>query len=380
MQSLYICLQSGELVTISKTSPNLKEKLSERITVKAAVKCFIVAFAVLFAALALVTVISVCTTDGNVDNWRIVVALSVDCLLLALAGAVLIDVVVIISVSSYRKRITAYSVAIQNMADGKIGDKLEITENDEISKLGVAFNDVSEKYAIIERQRTEFVSNASHELKTPLSSIKLMADSIIQTPEIEMDFVREFLTDMNEEVERLNRIVNKLLYITKLDTLTENMSGTLELINLKDVVIGINKSLIPIAEMENKELVLTADDDILIMANKDILWQAVYNIVDNALKYTKEQGRVELSLIKESKRAIITVKDDGVGISEEDVGRIFDRFYRVDKARSRETGGTGLGLSIAHSAIEFHNGSIEVSSRLGEGSTFTIVLPLVDWL
>ena len=303
-----------------------------------------------------------------------------DCLLLALAGAVLIDVVVIISVSSYRKRITAYSVAIQNMADGKIGDKLEITENDEISKLGVAFNDVSEKYAIIERQRTEFVSNASHELKTPLSSIKLMADSIIQTPEIEMDFVREFLTDMNEEVERLNRIVNKLLYITKLDTLTENMSGTLELINLKDVVIGINKSLIPIAEMENKELVLTADDDILIMANKDILWQAVYNIVDNALKYTKEQGRVELSLIKESKRAIITVKDDGVGISEEDVGRIFDRFYRVDKARSRETGGTGLGLSIAHSAIEFHNGSIEVSSRLGEGSTFTIVLPLVDWL
>ena len=380
MQSLYICLQSGELVTISKTSPNLKEKLSERITVKAAVKCFIVAFAVLFAALALVTVISVFTTDGNVDNWRIVVALSVDCLLLALAGAVLIDVVVIISVSSYRKRITAYSVAIQNMADGKIGDKLEITENDEISKLGVAFNDVSEKYAIIERQRTEFVSNASHELKTPLSSIKLMADSIIQTPEIEMDFVREFLTDMNEEVERLNRIVNKLLYITKLDTLTENMSGTLELINLKDVVIGINKSLIPIAEMENKELVLTADDDILIMANKDILWQAVYNIVDNALKYTKEQGRVELSLIKESKRAIITVKDDGVGISEEDVGRIFDRFYRVDKARSRETGGTGLGLSIAHSAIEFHNGSIEVSSRLGEGSTFTIVLPLVDWL
>ncbi len=334
----------------------------------------------LFTALALVTVISVYTTDGNVDNWRIVVALSVDCLLFALAGAVLIDMVVILSVSSYRKRITAYSVAIQNMADGKIGDKLEITENDEISKLGVAFNDVSEKYAIIERQRTEFVSNASHELKTPLSSIKLMADSIIQTPEIEMDFVREFLTDMNEEVERLNRIVNKLLYITKLDTLTENMSGTLELINLKDVVIGINKSLIPIAEMENKELVLTADDDILIMANKDILWQAVYNIVDNALKYTKEQGRVELSLIKESKRAIITVKDDGVGISEEDVGRIFDRFYRVDKARSRETGGTGLGLSIAHSAIEFHNGSIEVSSRLGEGSTFTIVLPLVDWL
>jgi signal transduction histidine kinase len=158
------------------------------------------------------------------------------------------------------------------------------------------------------------------------------------------------------------------------------MSGSLELINLKDVVIGINKNLLPIAEMENKELVLSADDDILIMANKDILWQAVYNIVDNALKYTKEQGRVEISLTKEKKRAIITVKDDGVGISSDDLHRIFDRFYRVDKARSRETGGTGLGLSIAHSAIEFHNGSIEVTSQLGEGSTFNIILPLVDWL
>ncbi len=334
----------------------------------------------LLVALGLVTVIAVSTTEGRVLNWRIIVALVVDCLLFALGGAVLIDVVAIVCVGGFRRRINSYTTAIQTMSDGKIGDKLEITGDDEISKLGVAFNEVSEKYAIIEKQRTEFVSNASHELKTPLSSIKLMADSIIQTPEIEMDYVREFLTDMNEEVERLNRIVNKLLYITKLDTLTENMSGTLELINLKDVVIGINKNLIPIAEMENKELCLSAEDDILIMANKDILWQAVYNIVDNALKYTKEQGRVEISLIKESKRAIITVKDDGVGISEEDLGRIFDRFYRVDKARSRETGGTGLGLSIAHSAIEFHNGSIEVESRLGEGSTFTIVLPLVDWL
>lgn len=308
------------------------------------------------------------------------VMLLLNCVLFSAIGATLIDVVVGLCVRSYRKRISEYTLTIQTMADDKIGEKLEISGEDEISRLGMAFNDLSDKYAIIERQRTEFVSNASHELKTPLSSIKLMADSIIQTPEIEMDYVREFLTDMNEEVERLNRIVNKLLSITKMDTLTESMSGSLELINLKDVVIGINKNLLPIAEMENKELVLMADDDILIMANKDILWQAVYNIVDNALKYTKEQGRVEISLLKEKKRAVITIKDDGVGIASDDLHRIFDRFYRVDKARSRETGGTGLGLSIAHSAIEFHNGSIEVTSQLGEGSTFKIILPLVDWL
>lgn len=342
--------------------------------------CFLVSFCVLFAMLSLGAAVVVANTGARVASWRTMTALILDCVLLSVLGAALIDVVITLCIRSYRKRISEYTLSIESMADDKIGERLEITGNDELSRLGMAFNDVSEKYAIIEKQRTEFVSNASHELKTPLSSIKLMADSIIQTPEIEMDYVREFLTDMNEEVERLNRIVNKLLSITKMDTLTENMSGTLELINLKDVVIGINKNLIPIAEMENKELVLSADEDILIMANKDILWQAVYNIVDNALKYTKEHGRVEISLLKEKKRAVITVKDDGVGISSDDLHRIFDRFYRVDKARSRETGGTGLGLSIAHSAIEFHNGSIEVSSELGSGSTFKIILPLVDWL
>lgn len=333
--------------------------------------------------LALSAVIGTCTivrTGGRFASANKVLALIADSAFFSIVITIVSGVMIVSFVGKIKKRLTDYTSSIKDMSDGKIGEKLEITGNDEISKLGKAFNDMSEKYSIIEAQRTEFVSNASHELKTPLSSIKLMADSIIQTPEIEMDYVREFLTDMNEEVERLNRIVNKLLYITKMDTLTENMSGTLELINLKDVVMGINKNLIPIAEKESKQLILNADDDILIMANKDILWQAVYNIIDNALKYTSEQGKVEVTLIKETKRAIIVVKDDGVGIASEDVHRIFDRFYRVDKARSRETGGTGLGLSIAHSAIEFHNGSIEVTSRPGEGSEFKIILPLVDWL
>ncbi len=323
--------------------------------------------------------LTVMHTNG-VLNIKSGLSLSLDALLLTLFCTVACIVPVLIALSKMRKRIVGYTHTLKAMSDDKIGEKLEIAGDDELSELGMAFNELSEKFSVIEKQRTEFVSNASHELKTPLSSIKLMADSIIQTPEIEMEYVREFLTDMNEEVERLNRIVNKLLYITKLDTLTETMSGPLELINLKDVVGGINKNLLPIAQMEEKELILNADEDILIMANKDILWQAIYNIVDNALKYTGENGRVELSLTKETKRAIITVKDNGVGISPEDVHRIFDRFYRVDKARSRETGGTGLGLSIAHAAIEFHNGTISVKSIPGEGSEFTIVLPLVEWL
>lgn len=303
-----------------------------------------------------------------------------DSLLLTVLISLLVGVIIFVVANLMTKRIVEFTNRITSMSRDNRTEKLEIHGNDEISKLGEAFNNLSEKVSVLEKQRTEFVSNASHELKTPLSSIKLMADSIIQTPDISMDYVREFLSDMNDEVERLNRIVNKLLYITKLDTLTESMSGSLELINLKDVVSGINKNLMPIAEMEDKELVLSAEEDILIMANKDILWQAIYNIVDNALKYTKEYGRVEVSLVKESKRAVITVKDNGVGMASEDLERIFDRFYRVDKARSRDTGGTGLGLSIAQSAIEFHNGSIEVSSELNVGSEFRIILPLVEWL
>ncbi len=353
--------------------------MSKRITVRTLILYLAVSIPVLFIVCVTMAALGVMRTNGSL-NFRSGLALVADAFLITAFAVAACSVVVVIAITKIRKRLVVYTQSLRNMADDKIGEKLEISGDDEVSVLGTAFNELSDKFSVIEKQRMEFVSNASHELKTPLSSIKLMADSIIQTPEIEMDYVREFLTDMNEEVERLNRIVNKLLYITKLHTLTATMSGPLELINLKDVVGGINKNLLPIAEMEEKELVLNADEDILIMANKDILWQAVYNIVDNALKYTGEKGKVEISLIKEKKRAIIVVKDNGVGISSEDVHRIFDRFYRVDKARSRETGGTGLGLSIAHSAIEFHNGSIEVDSRVGEGSEFKIILPLVDWL
>lgn len=339
----------------------------------------LVSIPVLFIVNVAMAALGVMRTDGVVNIKR-GLTLFADSFFLTVFSVAACSVVVLITVSRLRKRIVSYTQSLKTMADDKINEKLEVEGEDELSTLATAFNELSERFTVIEKQRTEFVSNASHELKTPLSSIKLMADSIIQTPDIDMDYVREFLTDMNEEVERLNRIVNKLLYITKLDTLTETMSGSLELINLKDVVTGTHKNLLPIAEMEEKELVVNAKEDILIMANKDILWQAVYNIADNALKYTGDEGRVEISLVKEKKRAVISVKDNGVGISSEDVNRIFDRFYRVDKARSRETGGTGLGLSIAQSAVEFHNGAIEVESTPGEGSEFKIILPLVEWL
>jgi len=221
----------------------------------------------------------------------------------------------------------------------------------------------------------QFVSDASHELKTPLSSIKLMADSIIQTPDISVEYVKEFMEDMNNEVDRLNRIVNKLLYITKMDARKSDDDKHFELVSLNDVMQGIEKNLQPIAKKSDITLVFSTPGDIFIMANKDVLWQGIYNIVDNAIKYTDTEGYVLVAMERADGKIVIEIRDNGVGIAKEDIDKIFDRFYRVDKARSRDTGGTGLGLSIALTAIKYHNGTIDVESEPGQGAVFKITLP-----
>ena len=301
------------------------------------------------------------------DIWVIIVLVSL-----------MVGFVIFLFTNFITKRIVDFTDKITSMSsDGILDEKLDIRGKDEISQLAVAFNTMSEKVLNLEHKRVEFVSNASHELKTPLSSIKLMADSIIQTHDIDMDYVREFLLDMNNEVDRLNRIVNKLLYITKMDNDAEKLEAGMEITCLGDILSGIEKNLLPIANRDEITLKVSTDKDVYVMANKDMLWQGIYNVVDNAIKYSNEFGIVEVACIPDDDKVIISVKDNGVGISQEDREKIFERFYRVDKARSRETGGTGLGLSIALAAIEFHNGTIEVESEPNIGSTFKIILPMV---
>ncbi|MBQ4528520.1 MAG: HAMP domain-containing histidine kinase [Clostridia bacterium] len=288
----------------------------------------------------------------------------------------LVGIIIFVIANLVSKRIVDFTSKITSMGDdGILDEKLDISGHDEISRLGEAFNLMSEKVVNLEKQRVQFVSDASHELKTPLSSIKLMADSIIQTPDINVEYVREFMIDMNNEVDRLNRIVNKLLYITKMDVRNEEDDKHFELISLNDIVQGIEKNLQPLAKKADITLVFSTPGEIFLMANKDVLWQGIYNIVDNAIKYTDTDGYVLVAMQQTDGKVIIEVRDNGVGISEEERGKIFERFYRVDKARSRETGGTGLGLSIALAAVKYHNGQIEVESEEGKGSTFKIILP-----
>lgn len=295
---------------------------------------------------------------------------------LILAISLLVGIIIFVVANLVSRRIVDFTSKITSMSDdGILDEKLDISGHDEISRLGEAFNMMSEKVLLLEQQRVQFVSDASHELKTPLSSIKLMADSIMQNPDISMEYVREFLSDMNNEVDRLNRIVNKLLYITKMDVYREGDNKKLELVSLNDIAGGIEKNLQPLAKKDDITLVFTTPGEIFLMANKDVLWQGIYNIVDNAIKYTDADGYVIVTMEQKNGQVIIEVKDTGEGISSEEIDKIFDRFYRVDKARARSTGGTGLGLSIALTAVKYHGGQIDVKSEPGKGSTFTIILP-----
>ncbi|MBE7051186.1 MAG: HAMP domain-containing histidine kinase [Ruminococcaceae bacterium] len=326
-------------------------------------------------------------SDGNIvgvvnvvyvpeTTGRFVNTIFTETIFLIVVICVFVGIIIFVIANLVSKRIVDFTSKITSMSDdGILDEKLDISGNDEISRLGEAFNIMSEKVVTLEQHRVQFVSDASHELKTPLSSIKLMADSILQNPDIGMDYVREFLEDMNTEVDRLNRIVNKLLYITRMDAHANDDDKRMELLCLNDVMAGIERNLKPIADKKDISLIFSTPGTIFLTANKDVLWQGIYNIVDNAIKYSDPEGYVLVAMDKVDGEVVIEVRDSGVGIASEDISKIFDRFYRVDKARSRETGGTGLGLSIAIAAIQFHGGRIDVTSELGQGSNFKIIIP-----
>jgi len=275
--------------------------------------------------------------------------------------------------------ISSIKSKIKDMSEKKTRKTIEYSGVMEITELVDEFNKMVDQLNIVEERRQQFVSNASHELKTPLSSIKLICDSIIQNPDVEREMITEFLCDMNDEVDRLTRITNKLLSLTKMDASAEE-SEMIEysVINLKGLIRRIIKSLKPLAEEKKIKMEVFMPEDVYATVDADKLWEAIYNIVDNSIKYSAEGGWVYVEMYRDKQEVYITVADNGIGMQEEETEKIFDRFYRVDKARARETGGTGLGLSIALSSVELHSGKIFVESHEGEGSLFRIIIPTVS--
>ena len=268
-----------------------------------------------------------------------------------------------------------FRVAVSEISKGNFSVRMKISGHNEIAVVCEAFNYMCEELDHLEEQRRKFVSDASHELKTPMAGIKLICDSIVNADNIDMETVKDFLNDMSLEVERLTRIIERLLALTRLNAGSDNLHFTETDINM--MVSHIIKKLTPLAD--NKDIVIYGEYDIErgVVLDYDKIYEAVYNICDNAVKYTENGGFVHIKTEDKGDYVSIEIEDNGPGIPEEEKDRIFERFYRLDDSRARDTGGTGLGLAIAREAILMHGGKIEVESPEAGGSIFKISLPYV---
>ena len=269
-------------------------------------------------------------------------------------------------------RIAALLQAIRIVGEGEYGHRLQPAGRDEMAQLAEEVNLLTDRLQTTEEVRRRFVSDASHELKTPLASIRLLADSILQNDPMDPGIVRDFVTDIGAEADRLTRITEHLLALTRLDNLPV---GKTEPVDVSRVMQRAANLLAPVAEAENVTVSASFKPDCIIACTEDDLYQICYNLIENAIKYNYSGGRVELSVGSDRDQILIEVRDTGVGIPEEDLPKIFNRFYRVDKARSRAAGGTGLGLSIVRDTVRRHGGWVTARNRHAGGSVFTVGFP-----
>ncbi len=286
--------------------------------------------------------------------------------------AFLVGIISLLVAQWLTRPIITLTNAIERVGTQGYSQRVPVSGKGEMAELSEAFNIMSEKLENHERLRDDFISNASHELKTPLSTMKILAESMLYQESVDPDMSREFMQDINHEVDRLTHIINDLLRLVQ----EEHIENGLELapVQLDELVQRVINRLMPLAKRKNirleRKLISVRLD-----ADEARLEQVISNIIDNAIKYT-DKGSVAVTLKPDGANAILSVRDTGIGITKEAIPRLFERFYRVDKARSRDTGGTGLGLSIVERIVSQHNGIIHVDSAVGRGTTFTVRLPL----
>lgn len=265
--------------------------------------------------------------------------------------------------------------SLERIGDGNLDAQLYHSHIWELAQLTEEYEQILEKLRYQDQSRQEFVSNVSHELKTPIASMKVLSDSLLLQEEVPAELYREFMTDISEELDRETCIINDLLTLTRLDHSSADMLQVTSL-KMNTLLEQVMKRLRPLAQKRNVELVFESNRDVTAEADETKLSLAFSNLIENAIKYNRENGWVKVILDADHKYCYVKVVDSGIGIPQESLPNIFDRFYRVDKARSRESGGTGLGLAITRNIILLHNGAIRVTSVLDEGTTFTVRIPL----
>ena len=291
---------------------------------------------------------------------------------MVVAGVALIAALVFSSIIT--RPVAALTRAIRRMGRGDLSARVKVRATGELKELADSYNAMAEQIEHFDLSRSQFVSNASHELKTPLATMKILLENLIYQPDMPAELRAEFMQDMNHEIDRLTGIITDLLTLTQMDSHESGLHmAEIDLSALTEETIH---TLLPAAEKAG--LTMTGDiaPDIRLQGDQSKLSQVIYNLTDNAIKYTPEGGCIDVTLETQGKEAVLTVADTGIGIPQGDLTHIFDRFYRVDKARSRATGGTGLGLSIVRQMVQLHGGTIDVDSAPEKGSVFTVTLPL----
>ena len=265
---------------------------------------------------------------------------------------------------------------VEHISEGNLDEKLPERGFRETRYLAKNYNSVISKLADIDSTRQEFVSDVSHELKTPITSMKVLAESLLQNENATKEDYAEFMTDIVDEIDRETKIINDLLALVKTDK--QNVVMNFSEVNINQLIDVILRRVTPIAQKRNIELKYESYREVTAEADEVKLSLVISNLVENAIKYNVDNGWVRISLNADHKYYYIKVADSGVGIPEDAKDKVFDRFYRVSKDRSRDTGGTGLGLAIARASINAHGGTIKLYSESGKGTTFTVRLPLVQ--
>ncbi|MDE5967162.1 MAG: two-component sensor histidine kinase [Lachnospiraceae bacterium] len=272
------------------------------------------------------------------------------------------------------KNMTTLNHKLTYMCNGHLDEPLQVKGFREVEQMSDSIDRLITKLQVLEDSRQEFVSNVSHELKTPITSMKVLADSLLLQEGVPAQTYREFLVDIVEEIDRENEIINDLLTLVKTDK--KSASLDVEAVNMNALLELLLKRLRPLAAKRNIEVEYESVRDVVAEIDEVKLSLAFSNLIENAIKYNRDNGWVKVSLNADHKFFYVKVQDSGVGIPEDCQEQIFERFYRVDKARTRQTGGTGLGLAITRNAILLHKGAIKVYSEPGEGTTFTVRIPL----
>ena len=308
------------------------------------------------------------------EQGALIKSLQVNTLLITVILEVLVILYSVFFSATFTARLRKIMTSMRTIREGDYSQKVSLGGNDELTVLGNEFNILAERLNTSEQKRHQFVSDASHELKTPLASIKLLSDSILQN-DMDQETVREFVADIGNEAERLNRMSQKLLSLTKIESQAD---GEYEIVHIAPTIEKVMRMLTAIAKESQITIQTNFSQDSPILIVEDDLYQIIFNLMENGIKYNTPGGKLTVDLYRVEDDAVVEFTDTGVGIPEDALTHIFERFYRVDKARSRKSGGSGLGLSIVRNLVERNRGEIHVESSVGKGTIFTLRFPVFD--